>query len=657
MRSDCPWIGVRAFGPTDAGRFFGRSREITELAALWRGNRLVVLTGDSGTGKTSLVRAGVIRRLADQGANVLSMGSPMPGPDGPAAADFGARNVHTFALLTSWCPDEPAARLSELSIRDMLLRQEKGDRLGKLMPTLVAIDHLPRIVATAECHEEGRGFLAELAEALVHTRGVHILITARTEEVPELSAWLRSFGPPVEVAVFDLETLDRDDALEVLSSTMDGSVVQFAPRAVAGQVLDELAEAGRDGPSTGDGEPTPVEPVLLQIVMVELWERLSGQDTFITPQMVPDVELALARYCARVVGSITSDHDLPTCEVGTWLRKAFVTSEGEARTISSTDRPEEMTEGVIRALEDNYLIRSFTVGGAVHHTLRHACLARALRRVGEVGPGGRQRDPRETLAAAEVARSSGDLALARRYALSAARSSDPRHLRVQAHAESLLGRIAHEQGWPEVAERHYRVAGAHFERLQDVGESGRLLATIGRLKIAQGDHAGALRELNNAARRAANDPHVQIGLALVFWADGRIEAAIAELNRALRDTGASEARQLRGEINADRGEAEAALRDLDRSGLHSHPAARMAWVLASALRSPDRFTPGDLEEIVVEAPDNGLVLWRAARICELRGDAEGAAAYRARAERAATPPMTKYHRRRMPNTLQPPPRD
>jgi tetratricopeptide (TPR) repeat protein len=645
MRPDCPWIGVRPFDLAEAGRFFGRSREIAELAEWWQQNRLVILTGDSGTGKTSLVQAGVIRRLADDGANVLPLGSPVLRPGGPAPSEHGARNAFTFALLTSWWRDEAPGRLSESSIEDTLVRLERTDRLGRPMPTLAAIDRLPRIVADSARHQERREFLTGLAEALTAMPHVHLLITARTEEVPVLRRWLSTLEPAIEPVVFSLNALDRDAALEVLSSTMAGSVVEFAPRSGAGQILDEIAEAGTEVPPGAEGVPGAVEPVLLQIVMRELWERLSGQDTVISPEMIPDVELAVARYCARVVSSITVDHDLPTCEVGSWLRKAFVTREGMPRTLPDDERPAEMTEAVIRALEDHYLVRPITVDGDSHLALRHPVLVRALQRVGEVGAGDRQRDPQESLTAAEVARSSGDLGLARRYALSAARTTDPRYLRVQAQAESLLGRIADEQGWPEAAERHYRMAATLFERLQDAGESGRLLATIGRLKLVRGDHAGALQELNNASQRAANDPQVQIGLGLVFWAEGRVEAAVAALNRALQDTNVPEARQIRGEIHADLGNAEAALRDLERLGVRAEPSTLAARALAHAIASAGRVVPADVAGLVAAAPDSGPVLWRAARICEITGDHEAAAVYVARAEVAATPPMTKYHRR------------
>ena len=57
---DAPYVGLRAMDEAEADRFFGRERELDELVDKVRERRLVALVADSGTGKSSLVRAGLI---------------------------------------------------------------------------------------------------------------------------------------------------------------------------------------------------------------------------------------------------------------------------------------------------------------------------------------------------------------------------------------------------------------------------------------------------------------------------------------------------------------------------------------------------------------------------------------------------------------------
>ncbi|WP_416969569.1 hypothetical protein [Streptomyces sp. 4F14] len=58
-----PYRGLARFEPDDEHLFFGRDRVADELMELVRENRLAVLCGPSGSGKSSLLRAGLIPRL------------------------------------------------------------------------------------------------------------------------------------------------------------------------------------------------------------------------------------------------------------------------------------------------------------------------------------------------------------------------------------------------------------------------------------------------------------------------------------------------------------------------------------------------------------------------------------------------------------------
>jgi len=67
---DEPFVGLRSMREEEADRFFGRDKEVEELAEKLRRQRIVAIVADSGTGKSSLAEAGFITafrggRLAD----------------------------------------------------------------------------------------------------------------------------------------------------------------------------------------------------------------------------------------------------------------------------------------------------------------------------------------------------------------------------------------------------------------------------------------------------------------------------------------------------------------------------------------------------------------------------------------------------------------
>ncbi|WP_329248499.1 hypothetical protein OG223_16365 [Streptomyces sp. NBC_01478] len=95
-----PYRGLMRFEPGDREVFFGRDRLIGELSELVCGHRFAVLFGASGSGKSSLVRAGLIPRLQDE---IARRGRPA------ALRVFtpGARPVRTYGHLLAPAEGEP----------------------------------------------------------------------------------------------------------------------------------------------------------------------------------------------------------------------------------------------------------------------------------------------------------------------------------------------------------------------------------------------------------------------------------------------------------------------------------------------------------------------------------------------------------------------
>ncbi|MDH6553331.1 hypothetical protein [Streptomyces sp. SAI-041] len=111
-----PYLGLARFDTGDRERFFGRDRLIARLVEMVTAGHLVVLVGPSGSGKSSLLRAGLLPRLPGR-TRILS-----PGPH-PSRAHADALTseaslivVDQFEELFTLCtdPDERARFLDLL---------------------------------------------------------------------------------------------------------------------------------------------------------------------------------------------------------------------------------------------------------------------------------------------------------------------------------------------------------------------------------------------------------------------------------------------------------------------------------------------------------------------------------------------------------------
>ncbi|MEV5071321.1 winged helix-turn-helix domain-containing protein [Microbacterium sp. LMI12-1-1.1] len=76
--TQCPYPGLRAFGPEEADLYFGREHDIDAAVERTRAGGMVIVAGPSGIGKSSLVLAGVVPRLRESGRTVEMVA---PGPD------------------------------------------------------------------------------------------------------------------------------------------------------------------------------------------------------------------------------------------------------------------------------------------------------------------------------------------------------------------------------------------------------------------------------------------------------------------------------------------------------------------------------------------------------------------------------------------------
>ena len=168
-----PWLGLASFTEETRQYFFGRDEEVAELARRVQRKLLTVLFGQSGLGKTSILRAGLVPRLRGQGYCPVyvridySKGSPEPAEQIKRAIRLNARRSGEWTQAGVAVEGESLWEF--LHHRDDVLRDESG---RTLIPLLI-FDQFEEIFTLAQSDDFGRAraarFIAELAD-LVENR-------------------------------------------------------------------------------------------------------------------------------------------------------------------------------------------------------------------------------------------------------------------------------------------------------------------------------------------------------------------------------------------------------------------------------------------------------------------------------------------------------
>ena len=164
--SICPYRGLLHFREEDSPFFFGREAAIEQLMDAVRRQPFVAVVGASGSGKSSVVRAGLIPRLrsdrhtawevilvpTDRPLKALAMALvPLLEPT--------MREVDRLAEVTKLAEYLRSGRISLADIVERILKQSGTDRL------LVVVDQFEELYTLASDDEVRARFLDELLTA------------------------------------------------------------------------------------------------------------------------------------------------------------------------------------------------------------------------------------------------------------------------------------------------------------------------------------------------------------------------------------------------------------------------------------------------------------------------------------------------------------
>jgi DNA-binding SARP family transcriptional activator len=249
-----PYKGLRAFQDTDAGDFYGRETLVDELLQAITAHRLVAIVGASGSGKSSVVRAGLVPALR---------AGRLPGSRAWLVADMFPGSYPFEELesaLLRVAVENPGGLLRELrSDEHGLLRVVKRILPADDSELVLLIDQFEELFSLVDDEATRRLFLGSLAALARDARGrVRVVLTLRADFFDQPLDY-PGFGDLLKAGIVPVTPPSEESLGQAISRPARSVGLELEPGLVAEIIADV-----RDQPG---GLP------LLQYALTELFRR------------------------------------------------------------------------------------------------------------------------------------------------------------------------------------------------------------------------------------------------------------------------------------------------------------------------------------------------------------------------------------------------
>ncbi|MBM7112019.1 protein kinase domain-containing protein [Archangium primigenium] len=352
-----PYRGLLAFDADHRGVFFGREAQVREVVDRLRADPFVLVAGDSGVGKSSLCRAGVLPAVEESGlgedARRWRVARLVPGrrPLMALAEALAPEAGWPAATLEARLAEEPGA------LAQVLRRRPPG-----APAPLLFVDQLEELVTLAPAEDAAR-FAGELVLVVRRVPGARVLGTARGDCLTRLMA-LPGLDEELPRALHLLPALSPAALREAITGPARALGVRFESEAVVDALVSATTRAEGGLP-------------LLQFALAALWEARDGAHGVIPAaalEAMGGVEGALARHADGVVARLRPEQR-PGARA---LLLALVTPEGTRARRTATELragPRQPGHEVLEALVRGRLVLAGeTDSGEGHYALAHESL-------------------------------------------------------------------------------------------------------------------------------------------------------------------------------------------------------------------------------------------------------------------------------------------
>jgi hypothetical protein len=263
--SICPYRGLLHFREEDAPFFFGREAAIDKLMDAVERRPLVTVVGASGSGKSSVVRAGLVPRLRSDRRTAWETVTLVP-TDQPLKAlaraflpllEPSMGEVDRLAEATKLAEHFKSGTVSLYDIVERIVEKQSGTNR-----VLIVVDQFEELYTLTSDEEARRRFLDELLAASSRAGSkANITLTLRGDFVGSALAY-RPLSDRLQDAQINLGPMTREELECAIRKPAEKIQLEFEPGLVR-RILNDVGDEPGNLP-------------LLEFVLKELWDKRRG---------------------------------------------------------------------------------------------------------------------------------------------------------------------------------------------------------------------------------------------------------------------------------------------------------------------------------------------------------------------------------------------